>query len=560
MERLRQVLQHVATQLRQLTASQRIAIAACAALAGASLLWLVQWSAAPELVPLVAQDFDFESLDAAESALKESDIHYEIRGNRLYVRAADRHNAVRVAHAADALPEGSLFDMRDMVTDSNPFMSPEARSFAQNYAKGNELARIIATSPYVKKASVMINPVTQRRLGGLSDVPTASVTVTLAPGKDITPEMVQAFAKLVAGAVAGLKPQNVYVTDVRTLRAFTVPDADNATGFDVLSMIKQREEHFRAKILSKLADIPGVQAAVTVELDMSKRVTQNVKHDNPQPKSEKTNSSEQRSSSSAAEPGVQANLGTAITAAGAGGGNTSEESSVENFEPKLSSSETIERMPYAIKAVTAAVGIPRSFIVSVYKIRHPGEPSDPRDDDPSFVVIRDEQVGRVKSAVERIVMADSPKDVEVDVYPDMEWTADGGVISSVPGAAATMVGGEGAGTDALAMLRDYGSSIGLGALALLSLFMVMRVVKKSGGGESVRRRWKASEEVATGDAPLVGETETVGQALASEGLLVGKELDPETLRHRELGHEVSKLVENDPAGAADLMRRWIQET
>lgn len=559
MERLKQLLQHIGVQLRQLTVSQRIAIAACAALAGASLLWLVQWSASPELVPLVTHEFEFDALDAAEAALKGNGIAYEIRANRLYVRAADRHNAVRVVHGADALPEGSLFDMKDVVTDTNPFVSPEARAFAQNYAKGNELARIIATSPYVKKASVMLNPVTKRRLGGAADVPTASVTVTMAPGKEITVDMVTAFAKLVAGAVAGLKPQNVYITDARTLRSHAMPNPEDAASFDVLGLIKQREEHFRTKILSKLADIPGVQAAVTVELDMSKRVTQNVKHDDPQPKSEKSTSSEQRSGGTAAEPGVQANLGTAISAGPGGELNTSEESTVENFEPRLSQTETIERMPFAVKAVTAAVGIPRSFVVSVFRAQHPDISDDPRDDDPAFVAVRDAQVARVKSAVERIVMADRPEDVEVDVYPDMEWTADGGVLSRAPAATATMVTAEAAGNDMLALVRTYGAQVGLGVLALFALLMMTRVVGKSREFGPPRRRIAVEPDAPDEEVALAVSSGPIGQAVESDGTLMGKELDPDTLRHQELGEEVSKLVEQDPAGAADLLRRWIQE-
>ena len=82
-------------------------------------------------------------------------------------------------------------------------------------------------------------------------------------------------------------------------------------------------------------------------------------------------------------------------------------------------------MPFAPKSVTAAVGIPRSFVVGVFKARHPDK-SDPKEDDPEFAKLRDEQVARVKSSVERIIMAKNPTDVAVDVYPDMEWGASGG--------------------------------------------------------------------------------------------------------------------------------------
>lgn len=560
MDRLRELLKHISAQLSVLTISQRIAIGLCAALVAGSLLWLLQWSTTPDMVPLVTHDFSFEELDAAEQSLSSNGIPYSSRGMRVYVRPVDRHNALRLLYKSEALPEGSLFDMEAVVTDTNPFQSPGARNYAQTYAKGNELAKIIATSPAVKRVSVIINPVTKRRLGGASDLPTASVTVTLAPGREMTHEMVEGFAKLVAGAVAGLKPPNVYITDARTLRSYSLPDPQDAASFDLLGMIKKREEHYRTKILGKLADIPGVQVAVTVELDMSKRVTQNIKHDPPQPKRETTNASEQSSANQPTEPGVQANLGQALTAATPGQTQSTEETTVENFEPKLTQTETIEQMPFATRKVTAAIGIPRSFIVSVIKAQRPNITDDPKDDDPVFVAVRDAQVKRVKASVERIVMATSSDDVEVDVYPDMDWTAEGGMWSRAPGGVA-LAQQDAEGLDSLGLVRTYAPQVGLATLALVSLMLMMRVVRKSSEAIVPRRqRVLESPEHHGEEEPMltVGQA-PVGQAEVSEGSLTGKEVDPATLRFQELGQEVSTMVEKDPAGAAELIHRWIHD-
>ncbi|MGD2107908.1 MAG: hypothetical protein PVI86_00820 [Phycisphaerae bacterium] len=560
MDRLRQWINHIGAQLSVLTVSQRVAIGLSAALAMGSLIWLAQWSTSPELVPLVTHDFEYKELDAAEQALRENGVDFETRGTRIYVRSGDRYNAVRLLHSADALPDGSLFDMEAVVSDANPFQSPEARAYAQNYAKGNELAKIIATSPAVAKASVIINPVTKRRLGGVTDVPTASVTVSLAPHREMTHEMVGGFAKLVAGAVGGLKPHNVYITDAKTMRSYGVPDPDDAASFDLLSRVQRHEEHYRAKILRKLANIPGVQVAVTVELDTSKRVTQNIKHDPPQPKTETTDASEESSMTRAVEAGVQANLGQALTESGPGQSQVSEKTSVEMFAPQLRQTETIEQMPFATKKVTAAVGIPRSFIVGVFQAVHPDATDEPSDVDPDFVAARDAEVARVRASVEKIVMASDPSDIEVDVYPDMEWNAEGGVWSRTPGGIA-YAGPGGEGRDAASFLHTYGPQVGLGTLALMSLFMMMHVVRKSSSVATNRKRASAAASKSMEGEPfLTVGARSVGQAERSESLLTGKELDPDTLRYQELVEEVSKMVEGDPAGTADLLRRWAEET
>ncbi len=559
MDRLRLLIANINARMSVLTVSQRLAIGLCTALIAGSILWLLQWSTTPELVPLVKSDLTFTELDAAEAALKANGIDHRIYGTRVFVQAADRHNALRLIHSAGALPEGSLFDMEAVVNSQNPFQAPEARAFAQNYAKGNELAKIIVSSSIVKKASVMINPKTKRRLGGRTDVPTASVTVTLVSGKDMTADMVESFAKLVSGAVAGLKPHNVYVTDAKTLRSYNVPHPDEAVSFDYLRLVKQRESHLRSKILSKLADIPGVQVAVTIELDTSKRVTQTVKHDQPQPKTETTQSSETTSGAVPSELGVQANLGQALTGSGAGGSTTTEETRVENFAPKLSRTETIEQMPFATKSVTAAVGIPRSFIASVFKARFPDK-EEPRDADLDFVEVRDEQVARVRASVERLTMAKSPSDVEVDVYPDLEWTANGGIWSSSPGSPVTaQAGSEGLGP--FGFLQAYGPQAGLTVLALMSILMMLRIIKKAAPATGAEARF-GSEPPDTRDeeALLTVGGIPVGQAEVSGSLLTGQEVDGDTMRYQELGRQVSKLVEDDPEATAQLIRRWIHES
>lgn len=559
MERLRQLVSNIAAQLSVLSLSQRIAIGLAAALIAVSLLSLVQWAKTPDLVPLVDHSFEFVELSAIEDSLRAAGIDYEIVGNsRVLVRAADRHNALRLVYEADALPDGSLFDMQTVVTTSNPFQPPEARTNAWTYAKGNELAKIIITSPYVKKASVILNPVTKRRLGGITDVPTASVAVTLVRGQEMTQEMVETLAKLVAGAVGGLRPHNVNITDARTLRSFGVPNPEDATGFDILTMVKQREAHYKKKILDKLSHIPGIRVAVTVDIDMTKRVTQNIRHDLPQPRTESSQSTDQSSARRGTEPGTQANLGTAITVGAGGQSSTSEESSVENFEPRVAQTETIEQFPYSTNLVTAAVGIPRSFIVGVYLAGREQGTAEPKDDDPDFISLSESQIERVHNSVERIIMAQSPEDVEVDIYPDFAWSADGSVSNRLPGEVA--LGQEQSSlSTATDLAEHYGPQVGLGVLALMSLFMVMRLARQA--SESVAKRSDLTAEPDTDgdDTILEVGSAPIGQAEVSEGALTGKEVDPETLRYQELGTEVSKMINDDPTGTADLIRRWLNE-
>jgi flagellar biosynthesis/type III secretory pathway M-ring protein FliF/YscJ len=553
MERLRQLLKQIQAQLGVLTTSQRVAIGLCAALIAGSILWLLQWSVEPEYVPLVKDDIPIEQVEPAEEALRGAGLNYELRGQRVYVRAEDKPNAQRLLHKAGVVTGSQIFDMEDLMTQSSPFESPEARQTKAMYALGNTLGQIIGTSPAIESARVVVNSKTKRRIGGPSDVPTASVFVVPAPGKEMTQEMVEWIGRLVSGAVSGLKPYNVAISDTR--RSYHIPHPDEAVGATYLAETKKRERHLEDKILGQLEYIPGVRAAVSVELDTDLRSAVKVTYDKPQPSSEKEKEMASNAAQTPAEPGLQANTGTSLTLSPAGQTSSTEERTTEYQQVQITEKQEIQTRSFANKRVTATVGIPRSFVVSLFNLKYP-DITDPTDDD-----LADEQsalVSSVTAKVVRLVQARDQSDVQVDVYPDLQFSAVG---PEWGGATATMVAGAAAAegpVSAMGMVRNYGPQAGLGLLALMSMFLMMRIVRRS--SEEVRRlSMEDDSDEDDLDTILHVGPNTVGEAAASDSLLLGQEVDEGTLRYQQLNEEVKKMVQADPTGAADLIRRWVQE-
>ncbi len=554
MDRLRQLIANINRQLGVLTFSQRVAIGLCAALVAVSLLWLMQWSTTPQLISLVDHDFTLDEQAQAEEALKGHT--FEIRGNRIYVKPGERPNMIRLLHSAGALPEGSLWTMTDLVADSNPFMASQERQYRHTFAMGNSIAEIIRTYPFVKRADVMINNKTKRRLGGESDVPTASVSVELMPGKQMSMQIVDGFAKLVAGTVQGLKPHNVYVTDSRTGRTLSPPHPDEAMGLGYMDEVKKREAHLQGKIMSILSYIPGVKAEVSVRLDGSKRSTRSYEHEKPAIRRSKTLEEETTSANRPTEAGTQPNVGMGLTSGTTGGMSTVAENEDEFHEPQLKKEERVVSMNYATQGVMATVKIPRSFIVGVYTAQFPDQ-ENPTDDDLSD--IQSIQIAEVKQSVEKIVQAESDSDVDVGIYPDMQWSSAGGAFSMTPMGIA--MGAEGAsGLDTYQIVRSYGPQVGLGLLAMMSMFMMMRIVRKS--ADAIPKMPEEEEEVEEEDFGKILSVgpHPVGEAEVGDGFLTGKEVDEETLAQAQLTDEVSRMVEEDPQSAADLLRRWIEES
>jgi flagellar biosynthesis/type III secretory pathway M-ring protein FliF/YscJ len=111
--------------------------------------------------------------------------------------------------------------------------------------------------------------------------------------------------------------------------------------------------------------------------------------------------------------------------------------------------------------------------------------------------------------------------------------------------------------DPLGLLRTYGPQLGLAFLALASMGLMMRTVRKAAAMPATK--FHLPEAESTDEPMLAAGMNTIGQAAAGETMLTGREVDDETLRYQELGNEVSKLVEADPEGAAQLIRRWMED-
>ncbi|MCH8251766.1 MAG: hypothetical protein IID36_04875 [Planctomycetes bacterium] len=557
MDRLRQLIAQINAQLSVLNTSQRVALGLCAALIVVSILWLLQWSTAPDMVPIVSQKMTYDQLDAAEEALDAKGATYEVRGNRIFARSVDKHDLIRVLHTGGALPEGAPFDINKMLADESPFQSPEARRRNYWIALGNEFAKVIATYNGVRTAHVFITAKSKRRLGAPNVVPTASVSLAMTAGRTPSREMVDGVAGLVAGGVPGLKKQNVTITDAGG-RAYRVPDEDETAGFGYHDEIRKQESRYLGKILEKLSYIPGVRATVTVELDRDKRVTIKNEYSEAELKTETTKSETMGSGGQPAESGVQPNTGTALTAGGGSRTSTKDDTTTENFDPKLIVSETVESGRYAVKRVLATVGIPRSFIGSLYRVQNP-DADAPKDDDAAFVALRDAQMRKVTASVAMIIGDQAGRNVQVDVDPDMNWTNGGESWSTIPGGIAVAGGDDGGGAEALSLLKLYGPQLGLGVLAMFSLFMMTRIARKSAIASP--EPTSQGEDIAPeSDAMLSVGPHPVGQAEASEGFLTAREVDDDTLKYQQLSDEVSKMVGDDPNSAAELLRQWINES
>lgn len=186
----------------------------------------------------------------------------------------DDHAAARMLLAGLGLPKaapGGAEMLGDMPIGSSRAVEGARLKSAQE----RELARSIEALQGVESARVILaTPEASPFVRNRAPV-TASVTVTLAPGRTLSDGQARAILYLVAGAVPGLAPDNVAIADQtgRLLSADIASSADRAQD-QRLQMQARLEAKARDSIIALLVPMFGadaVSAQVAVELDFAAR-------------------------------------------------------------------------------------------------------------------------------------------------------------------------------------------------------------------------------------------------------------------------------------------------
>jgi flagellar biosynthesis/type III secretory pathway M-ring protein FliF/YscJ len=557
MDYLKRTIDEIAKQLDVLGRSQKIAIALCAVIVAGSLFWLVNYSTAPERVAVLDQDMSIEQIDTALTELGNQRIDAKKIGNRLYVKPVDRDRALFALNRADALPKDTSIGFAEYMADDDPFRPADENRWRRQVALATELGRVLSSGDEVAMARVLFQDKSKRQLGARGRIePTASVHLKLATGRRFNRHLVEGVCRFVSGAVPGLEPHNVTVIDAATMRPFALNDPDEALGADLLEQRKMNEKHLGEKLLAALQSVPGVLVNVSVELDASRRSTQTQDYGKPTIKMEETTETSTDSGSGPAESGVNANVGVALGGAGERTSSRTEKTHAE-YNPALTTKvESVEHAPFTLKRATASIGIPRSFLVGIHRARF-GDVEDQStlDADNEFVAIRDSEINRVRSAAMNILMTDDPTDVDVTVFYD--FAPESSEFNTFPGGGATMMASADGGAGGY--VARYGMQAGVVGLALISFVLMTRLVRKSSAAVKAILPPEAREEPPVSNEEVLSVPGgPVGKANASDGLLVGQEVDEETLRFNQIGEQISNMVEEDPETAAELIRRWAE--
>lgn len=456
--------------------------------------------------------------------LKNQKVDYTLKnGGRDIWISADRIYQTRLDLAANGLPNGG--DVGFEVFDKQSFaLTDYVQKVNYTRALQGELARTVTSLAPVESTRVHLALPEKRLFKNQQKDGSASVIVTLVPGKSLDQEQVQGIIHLVAGSVADLNPANVKIIDSNgvVLEAQEKPDEDKLLSVDMLAFqqeVEHRMEMRAQDLLDKTMGKDNAMVRVSANLDFSKveKTQELFDADEPVIRSEQISQESSGSKTTGGIPGVQANLDGNKLGEDQTAPSSSKNSRTTNYEI----SKTISKIVNPVGTIT---GLSVSVLVAdKAALAADGTPqgTTPRSDEELKAIenMVASAIGLESERGDTINVLSMPFVDPVRAIPDGEVAATDMVYQYMP-------------------LIKYGL-IGLGML--LTYFLLVRPVIKNMKNE-VQQHYKTVEQLEH-EQRLMLEEEPVEPPLPIDEAITA----------------LRKEVKQNQAPTAFIIKNWIQE-
>lgn len=553
MKPIRRNLQSISTQVKGLPATAKMLIFALMIILTMSLFLVAQLAGRPTMVALPAT-LDPDERTKVLAHLEQSSVPYQERNGKILVPAEQKFSVIAQLAAQEVI-SGDQINWDLIIDQDSPFLTREQNRKRWLIAKMKVLSSLVSRFNGIDRATVVIDRPDSQGFGRTHISPTASVTV-VPRGAGLSSDTIEAIADLVAGAQPGLKVQDVRIIDAKSGTSHAARNKGQLAASNHMEIKHAAEQHVKATIEGLLAAIPGVRVAVNVMPDTREVLQRTDNYEEPRigPLSSNRRTIESTTQSRSAEPGIRPNTGVDITTGGISGSQFSDERSDETTKPVFPSDSRhiTDHKGYALK-INATILVPRMYFVTRYRSDRADPTAVPDDVELDPIIVS--EAARIKSMVEPLIdtaayPGASPGTVVVAMIPDMVQLVPGAPgdvpmagVDSVPGLVGIPLDGS---------LLKY---LLLGALALLSLLMMVLMVRKAG----VQSQTVTVQEILGVPPKLpTDQSEVVGEADESTPAMEGLELDAEALRRKQMLGQISDMVRQNPDEVANLLRRWMK--
>lgn len=257
----------------RLSNGQKLALMVGVAAAIALVVGMVMWSRAPEYRVLFSNLSDRDG-GAVVAGLQQQNIPYRIQGGGTVLVPADRVYQARLQLAQQGLPRGGAVGF-ELLESQRLGTSQFIEQVNYQRALEGELARTVQSLAAVQAARVHLAIPRPSVFVRDQQRPSASVLVSLYPGRALDASQLAGITHLVSSSVPELSPRAVTIVDqAGNLLTRAGEGAAAVAGLDdgQLKHLHSVEQSFVRRIEAILAPVVGpenVRAQVTAELDFS---------------------------------------------------------------------------------------------------------------------------------------------------------------------------------------------------------------------------------------------------------------------------------------------------
>ncbi len=470
---------------------------------------------------------------------------YEVEGNRIRIPRGQRDAYLAAVAEAKALPPSFETWFDDALDGTNSFSSRDEREMRLKLAKQKTLGMIIGQMSGIESASVIYDVDVNRYTFNRSRTITATAAVKPVGNEQLTESQVASIRSLVAGAIAGLRSNEVTVADLNGPTWHGNPDSGGTTLIDEPYAARKRmyEQEWEAKILNALSYVPGVKVTPNVELDREReRTERRVQHD-PKPvivqQAEESASRTREGAAPGGRPGYvaqQPNTPVQLNT-GRGGGSREDEEESKTQTVSLASGTQQETVSIGLtpRRVSVSVAIPSGYFQKIWRERNQGADSEAQaPDEAQLEQIRTDETTKIRRLV-------------ANLLPPAEGVEDRTELVEVmtfQGFTPEEVVGPTYGEQALTWLAGHWSTVGILLVAGFSLLMLRSMIAAGPTERQSLELFRREEG---------GSEEPDREATAS----VANRLSRFATTGRSLRDELSELVEEDPDAAANILKAWI---
>ncbi len=260
-------------RLQALPARKKSLLAVGTAGLVAVLVALALWSRHVPMSPLFPQVLPNTELGlVVEQLTKLGEKHELVNGGGLIMVPAEKVSALRMKLAMAGLPKSAPSGFEAMDKASFGQSQLQERTHLQR-ALSNQLEQQITTISAVQSARVMVALTGQNGFYRDQDKPSASVALTLLPGRTLDRNQIAGIVNMTATAVPGLSAKAVSITD-QDGNWLTQPDSELRSDLTQQQRVHLRETE--ARLLQRVNEIlepalgkDNLRATVTAELDFN---------------------------------------------------------------------------------------------------------------------------------------------------------------------------------------------------------------------------------------------------------------------------------------------------